>query len=58
MGPGSFAIQRWTRLWPVLGDAGLRATGIARRSLCATVDPLSSVGELATSSTAGETPSM
>jgi hypothetical protein len=55
-GAGSFAIQRWTRLWPVLGDAGLRTTGIARRSLCAAADPLSSVGELATSSTAGETP--
>ena len=28
--------------------------GIARRSLCAAADPLFSVGELATSSTAGE----
>jgi hypothetical protein len=31
-----------------------RGLGIARRSLCAAADPLSSVGELATSSTADE----
>ena len=46
MGPGSFAIQRWTRLWPCLGDAVLRTTGIARQSLYAAAGPPSSVDSI------------